>query len=264
MPDGLDWQYQVPAKQQLSVDVNCWLEIGIVMASETKIEFKGTGLQALGWGLVAVILSTFIIPTAWGAVFLYRWFVRNLSFSDGTQASFEGRGKQMWGYFVLAILLGFTPQLSKDIKDPATSFIVFLALYFLVIAIDVAIYLKILRWFISNIRLSCGTELSFEGSYRQYLGWMLLIVFSVFTVIGWAWAAVAMLRWLFRNIKGGESELVFLGSGWGLLWRSYLAAVASFFIVPIPWVSVWIVRWIVKNILIRQTSQPVNLTQNLQ
>jgi len=48
------------------------------MTSETGIEFKGTGLQALGWGFVAVILSTFIMPAAWGAVVLFRWFAKNL------------------------------------------------------------------------------------------------------------------------------------------------------------------------------------------
>ena len=67
------------------------------MTEERRIEFTGTGFQALGWGLLAVLLSLFVIPAAWGAVALYRWFVRNLSFSDGTKASFEGRGGQVWG-----------------------------------------------------------------------------------------------------------------------------------------------------------------------
>jgi len=42
-----------------------------------------------------------------------RWFFRNLVFSDGTQASFEGRGGQVWFYFVIAAVLGFLPQLSQ-------------------------------------------------------------------------------------------------------------------------------------------------------
>ena len=77
------------------------------MTEEKRIEFKGTGFQALGWSLLAVVMSLFVIPAAWGAVALYRWFVRNLSFSDGTQASFEGRGGQVWSYFVIVMLLGF-------------------------------------------------------------------------------------------------------------------------------------------------------------
>jgi len=51
------------------------------MAEERRIDFTGTGFQALGWGLLAVLLSFLIIPAAWGAAALYRWFVRNLSFS---------------------------------------------------------------------------------------------------------------------------------------------------------------------------------------
>ena len=222
------------------------------MSNETRVEFKGTGMQALGWGIVAISLSIFILPAAWGAVILYRWFVKNLSFSDGTRATFEGRGIQVWGYFVIAVLLGFLPMLSRSMKDPIASMLSFWALYLLAIAVIVAVYLKILRWFISNIRLSCGTELSFEGSYLQYLGWMMLITVSVFTVIGWAWAAVAMLRWLLRNIKGGDHQVIFLGNGWGLLWRSVLASLASFFVIPTPWVSVWMVKWIAGNISIVQ------------
>jgi hypothetical protein len=62
------------------------------MTEERSLEFRGTGFQALGWGLLCVVLSLFVIPAAWGLAALYRWLVRNLSFSDGTQASFEGRG----------------------------------------------------------------------------------------------------------------------------------------------------------------------------
>lgn len=52
--------------------------------------FKGTGFQCLWWGLNAWAGALLIIPAAWGAVPLYQWFVRNLEFSDGTTASFEG------------------------------------------------------------------------------------------------------------------------------------------------------------------------------
>lgn len=98
------------------------------MTEERRIKFTGTGFQALGWGLLAVLLSLLVIPAAWGAVALYRWFVRNLSFSDGTQASFEGRGEQVWGYFAIAALLGYVPQLSRAVEDPTASLFVSLGL----------------------------------------------------------------------------------------------------------------------------------------
>lgn len=224
------------------------------MTEEKRIEFKGTGFQALGWGLLAGVLSLFVIPAAWGAVAFYRWFVSNISFSDGTQASFEGRGGQVWVYFVIAMLLGFVPQLSRAVEDPAASLFVSLGLPILLLPISAAVWLKIIRWFFSSIRLSCGTNLNFNGSYVPYLGWMLLVTLSVYTIIGWAWASVAMLRWVCRNIEGGDNQVVFIGSGWGFLWRGFLAALASIFIIPAPWMAVWIVRWFSRNILIRQPS----------
>jgi hypothetical protein len=224
------------------------------MTEERRIEFKGTALQGLGWGLLATVATILVIPAAWGAAALYRWLVRNLSFSDGTQASFEGRGGEVWGYFVIAMLLGFVPELSRVVEEPSTRVFVWIGLGILTLPISVAVSLKIIRWFFSRIRLSCGTGLNFKGTYGAYLGWAVLVVLSIFTIIGWAWASVAMLRWMCRNIEGGENQIVFNGNGWGLLWRAFLASLASIFIIPAPWMCVWIIRWFCGNMVIKQTS----------
>jgi uncharacterized membrane protein YjgN (DUF898 family) len=220
----------------------------------TCIQFRGTGLQALGWGLVAIVLSLLIIPAAWGAVVLFRWLVRNVSFDDGTEASFEGRGKEVWGYFVILILLGLVPQVSQAIGKPVAAFFVAIGLGLLLLPITVAIWLKITRWFFTKVKLSCETSLSFKGDYMPFLGWMFLVTLSVYTIIGWAWASVAMLRWVCRNIEGGQNKVVFEGSGWGLLWRCFVAGLASIFIIPIPWMAVWIVRWFASNMVIQRVS----------
>lgn len=230
---------------------NCGYDLTNVAIEGRRIKFKGTGLQALGWGLVAIVLSLLIIPAAWGAVALYRWFVRNLSFSDGTQASFIGRAGEVWGYFVIVMILGFVPQLSRAIEDPTVSLFISIGLPILLLPISAAIWLKIIHWSFSSIRLSCGTSLSFKGNYGPFLGWMLLVTLSVYTIIGWAWASVAMLRWVCRNIEGGDNQLVFTGNGWGFLWRGFIAALASIFIIPAPWMAVWIVRWFSQNMLIK-------------
>jgi len=233
-----------PISRELSFDET-------VLAEERRIQFKGTGFQALGWGLLYIVLTLFIIPAAWGAVYLYRWFVRNLSFSDGTKASFEGRGGEVWGYFVFGVLLGLIPQLSRAVKDPGIAFFVSIGLTILLWPISAAVWLKITRWFFSSIRLSCGTKLSFKGNYGSYLGWGLLFGLSMFTIVGWAWVSVAILRWMCRNIEAEHKQLFFVGNGWGLLWRSFLAVLASILIIPIPWVVVWIVRWYARNMLIK-------------
>lgn len=217
-----------------------------------KIAFTGTGFQALGWGILSCLLSLLIIPAAWGAVALYRWFVRNITFSDGTKASFEGKGEQVWGYFAVGMLLGFIPQLSRAVEDPVTKLLVSIGLPILLLPLSAAIWLRIMRWFFSNIRLSCGTNLNFKGSYSSYLGWMLLVSLSVYTIVGWAWASVAMLRWMCRNIEAGHNRLEFVGRGWEFLWRCFLAGLASILIIPIPWVWLWVVRWVTGNMLIER------------
>jgi len=87
--------------------------------NERKIDFTGTGFPAIGWSLLYVLLSLLVIPAAWGAVLFFRWFVRNISFSDGAKATFEGKAGQVWGYFAINILLGFLPQFSRLVEYPA-------------------------------------------------------------------------------------------------------------------------------------------------
>lgn len=222
------------------------------MSEERSIEFRGTGLQALGWGLVSGLSILLIIPAAWGAAAMYRWFVGSLSFSDGTYASFEGRGSEVWGYFAIAALLVFSGQVSRVVEDPEVALLVSVGLPMLLLPISAAIWLQIVRWFFSSVWLSCDTKLSFEGRYGPYLGWMFLVSLSVFTIIGWAWALVAFVRWVCRNVDAGSNRLLFVGSGWGLLWRCFLAGLASLFLIPIPWVAVWICKWFARNMLIRK------------
>jgi hypothetical protein len=218
------------------------------------LAFQGTGLQALGYGLLAIILSVLIIPAAWGAVAFYRWFVRNLSFSDGTEASFTGRGGEIWRTFALAMIISYIPHFFSRMEDPEATSLVPIFLPLALLPISAAIWLRIVRWFVAKISLSCGTSLSFVGAYGPYLGWTLLLALSFFTIIGWAWAAVAMTRWLCRNVEGGQHRVVFEGGGWALLWRGTVAALASIIVIPIPWMATWIVRWFARNMVIQRTA----------
>jgi hypothetical protein len=51
------------------------------------------------------------------------------------------------------------------------------------------------------------------------------------------------LRWTYRNIQGSRREIIFRGSGLGILWRGIVAAILCGFIIPIPWVYRWIMNW---------------------
>ena len=93
-------------------------------------------------------------------------------------------------------------------------------------------------------------NLRFDGTYWPLLGWDLLLGLSFFSIIGWAWVMSAIMRWICRNIYMGRDQVVFVGSGWGFLWRGFVAMLGSILIITIPWLWVWYIRWIARNIVI--------------
>ena len=206
---------------------------------EVYLEFVGTGLQALGWYLWLWLLTILIVPYGWGVAAYARWFVRNLSFSDGTRAHFSGTGGQIWWFFLLIILslvLSFIPVVGL-----------------LAIFGQNWIYVLILRWFFRNIVLSTGESLTFVGGYWPLLGYSLLLGISIYSIIGWAWAATALMRWFCRNISIPGQEVVFVGKGWDVLWRGFVAilvGVAIFGVLILPGLGVWHLRWILVGLLI--------------
>ena len=203
---------------------------------EVNLEFVGTGLQALGWGLWAMLLAILIIPYAWGIAALARWYVRNLSFSDGTRAHFSGTGGQIWWVILLIILILMLNFI------PVVGFIIAL---FGSYWINLLIY----RWFFRNIVLSTGEALTFVGGYWPFLGYNLLLAISILSIIGWAWVATAFMRWVCRNISIPGQELVFVGKGWDALWRGIVAILGSLLIITISWLMVWYLRWIMRNVI---------------
>ena len=209
---------------------------------QVSLWFTGTGSEALGWGLIYLVLAMLIIPTGWGVAFLAQWFVHNLAFSDGTRAQFEGRGGQIWGYFILifaiSVVLNFVPVIGLVISQ----------------LIGVRINLAIIRWFFQNLQLEPGGFLEFTGSYWPLVGWNLLLVVSFLSIIGWAWVLAALTRWYCRNIYLEGVQVTFLGNGWGFLWRGTVAVLVSMLIITIPWMAVWYLRWIVSNVVIQRVA----------
>ena len=174
----------------------------------------GTGLQALGWGLRALLLTSLRIPAAWGVAAVYRWYVRNLVFSDGTVAEFTGRGGQVWGCFVLLSVLNGGLSLIPGIGP--------LSFLFIAVFFNLIIY----RWFFRNIGPSTGEHLDFTGRYWPLLGYLLLFAVSIYTLVGWAWVAAGMTTWICRNIylSPGGSREAFTGTGGQFLWRDLVVS----------------------------------------
>ena len=138
--------------------------------------------------------------------------------------------------------------------------------------INAGIGLQLIRWAFENLSPSAGTLgvtglVRFEDRFWAYLGWTVLLLVSFYTVIGWPWAMVAMMRWACQNVfvgivrdtsdgrrtRGGV-EVVFVGSAWEMLWRGYLVALVTYVTLGLayPWVGVWLIRWYARNVIIKR------------
>jgi hypothetical protein len=218
-----------------------------------KIRFEGTGLQLLGWILLSIPSFLLIIPSAWLMAAVARWFCRNLRFSDNTTASFRGKGGEVLGWIVLYVLVAIAniaSSLALVKVGFAATFLVSIGFAFVYCAIG----LQILKWFCSRVDLSGGPPLRFAGEYGGYLGWLILVWLSCYTIIGWAGAEAGMFRWMCKNIQGLGLRFAWLGKGHQLLWRTLVAVLVSCLIIPLPWMMVWLYSWIVEQATMERTA----------
>jgi hypothetical protein len=192
------------------------------------------GIWEFVWrSLLLVLGMLFVIPLPWVIVMYCRWIVSRTHVPGRPNLSFTGEaGTIAWWYFgavVVAIVFA-----ASGIG----------ALRILELFIQFALYWLFIKWFVANIA-SDGQPLGlgFSGSYWAYVGWNILTVLSIITIIGWAWVYVAQLRWVCRHIEGTRREVIFSGTGLEFLWRSVVTAIAAIFIIPIPWVYRWWLRW---------------------
>lgn len=192
------------------------------------------GIWEFVWrSLVFFIGAIFVIPFPWVFVMYCRWIVSCTHVPARPNLSFTGQALTVLWWYLGAIVLIICLSLTGIRYVDALTFLIQFALYWLAI-----------KWFIANIA-SNGRPLglSFSGSIWGYLGWNILAVLSVITIIGWAWVYTAQMRWICRHIEGTRREVVFEASGLQYLWRGLVTVLACCFIIPIPWVLRWFVRW---------------------
>jgi hypothetical protein len=214
------------------------------VSGTSPAHFAGTGLLAfeggtwalLGRTLLVALGNLLVIPAPWVVTGFYRWFVSQLRVPQRPNLGFTGQPGDIWYVFVLLALCGYAGLSGVP--------------YLQYILVPVQGYLSWMtaRWFVANIS-SNGQRLplTFAGEPLIYVGWYVLGVVSIVTIIGWAWVMAAFLRWVCHNIAGTRREITFVAGGWPLLWRTILFALGSMLVIPIPWVLNWYTRWIVSQ-----------------
>jgi len=212
-----------------------------------SLTFRGGILESLGYSILSILLFLCVIPAAWGATSLLRWGMERIERTDGGHIRFEGRGGQVWPLFIALIALIILPQCAHSLfgrpEGPGFILLLTLVLLPLIAAVKLAIY----RWIIDNLRLTPGGQARLTASYGGYLGWLVILNASIFTLVGWAWVVPALLRWLAGSVQGDGYGLEFVGTGWGLLWRAALWTVGILFVIPIPWVLRSVYGWFTDN-----------------
>jgi hypothetical protein len=192
------------------------------------------GIWDFVWrSLVLVIGFLFIVPAPWVMLMYCRWLVSCVRVPQRPNLTFTGRAVDlMWFYaFVLLVIVATLA------KSQTLSMVINIG--------QLVLYWLLIKWFMANLS-SNGRPLGlgFSGSFWGFLGYSLLAVLAIFTIIGWAWVYVAQLRWMCRHIDGTRREVVFNGTGLEFLWRAIVTAIACAFIIPAPWMYRWFTRWL--------------------
>lgn len=189
-----------------------------------------------GRTLLYVFGLLLVIPAPWAATGFYRWLIPHLRIPRRGSASFTGRVGDIWYVFVALGLCGYGGASGVDY------------LPILLILVQAFLSWMVIRWLVANISLE-GAEprLSFVGSVWTYMGFYLLLMVSMVTIIGWAWVVTAWTRWICRNVAGTRREIVFNASGLQVLWRTLVFSIAAAFLIPLPWVLRWYIGWYVQQ-----------------
>ena len=205
---------------------------GSAAGGSLSIDF---GILEFTWrGLVTLIGMILVIPAPWVLVWFMKWFVPCVSVPGRPNLSFEGAAMTIvpwfFGAIVVAVVISYLDIQALNLVETLLQF---------------ALTWLFVRWFVANLA-SNGQPigLSFSGTIWAFIGWNILFVLSIFTIIGWAWVYVAQMRWFCRNIQGTRREVTFTGTGLEFLWRAIVSAIACFFIIPIPWVYRWFGQWL--------------------
>lgn len=185
----------------------------------------------LGWCILLMIGNLLVVPAPWTATGYYRWLFPRIHVPQRPNIAFTGQVGDIWYVFVAMGLMGYAGLLG-DVYQLAT------------IPLQAVLSWMIMRWVIANLS-SNGQPIpmTFNGSVWAFIGWQLLMVVAMFTIIGWAWAMAAWLRWICRNIGGTRREMIFTGTGLQLLWRTVAFGLGCLLIIPIPWLLRWYFAW---------------------
>lgn len=184
-----------------------------------------------GRSLLYVVGQILIFPAPWTATGYYRFLAEQVALPDGRRLRFSGQPGDIWYVFVGLALLGWLHNTRHAGVTAA------------VILVTALLTVPVMRWFCANLRTEDRMlQLSFNGEALAYLGWSILFLLSLVTIIGWAWVIKATIQWICRSVSGTVA-FSFTASAPAILGRTVLLVLLCTLILPIPWAIRWYADW---------------------
>lgn len=227
------------------------------------LSFLGRGRDVFNPnGLIAIVSVVSMIGIPVGQVFMTRWIARNTQTRGGKAFTFVGSIGVAYGIAGLSVAAQMVQKFApwdRLYTIFTSSSLVWIAVGLATIfcyALAGAVQFLGFRYFSENIRSSDGKRLGSVVRFFPFVGFQLLGLFSLLTVVGWAWLTVWYTRWIAKQLIAPGVDIRFVGSGFQLLWRTVAACVASVPLLTIPWTISWFLRWYITSFEISQTESP--------
>ncbi len=216
--------------------------------SGKDFELTAGAVGLFGRMLAMGVAAMLIVPAPWALCWFYTWLVEKVQGRHGVKLSFHGTPGGVWVLTTLygVLFLGsfaFSAWQASAEEPSAWAE----GGYQLVNNVaSVVLGWLLFRWTIGNTALD-GQRLTLTAGLAKYFGWMVLVMLSVLTIIGWAWAACAMYRWLTGTIEGAPGRFTFAAKGHQLLGRTLLYILFIIPLVTMPWAIRWYFAWFVEQ-----------------
>jgi hypothetical protein len=192
-----------------------------------------------GRSLLVIIGLLLVVPSPWTSTAFYKWLCERVSLPDGRRLTFTGKPGDIWYVFILWAVSIWVGQIRNDKVA---------VLELVAIPVSWILGAMLIRWVCAKVSTEDGSlRLSFEGGYLGFIGWNLLLMVSVITIIGWAWVMKFMMQWICRNVRG-TAGFEFTATGLSILWRTLVVVLLSILIIPIPWMMQWYTRWMISQV----------------
>ena len=193
--------------------------------------------------LLAAIGFALIAPAPWTTTALYKFVTDHVALPDGKRLNFTGPPTDIWYVLMGLPVLSWLHSLveHQNIRH-AVGLAAALASW--------ALTVMVIKWFCATLKSEDGRlSISFEGGYWPYIGWNILLIVSLVTIVGWAWVGKFMTQWLCRNVRG-TANFDFTATGWEILWRTIVLGLVGMFLIPLPWIIRWYKTWFISQIVV--------------